>query len=346
MKIVLTGGGTAGHVNPHFPILAHLTPLGFTPYYVGEKGGIEERIAKEKGIPFYGITCSKLRRSLTLKNLAIPFLFPKSVLEAKKVLSSLSPDVVFSKGGYVSLPVVIAAKSLGIPAVIHESDYSVGLANRIASRYAVKTLTSFENAALEIKNARCVGAPIAVRKITRTDELYRSLHLSPDLPTLLVFGGSLGARAINETVYRALPALTKTFQVLHVVGEKNVDETVRFPRYVQLPYVKEMEKAYAVADVVVSRAGAGSVFEIASLSIPAVFIPLSKKVSRGDQLQNAAYFSSRGFGSVLSEENLTEDSLVKAVKDAYEHPVKPTKKIADASKKIADEIVNAVKDYS
>ena len=340
-SIVLTGGGSAGHVTPNIALLPYLYKDFDNIYYIGSENGIEKTIVTKNGIPYFSVPCAKLVRKFTLKNLAIPFTLFNGVRKAGKLLDKLKPNVVFSKGGYVGLPIVIAAKKRKIPVIAHESDYSVGLANRISANFCNTVLTSFPETAEHLKNGKSVGTPLRKElfSATRRDGL-NYFGLSGVKPVLLVTGGSLGARAINDVVRKSAERLLNTFDILHICGKGNLGRSKK-EGYVQIEFTDKMEYAFACADVCVSRAGANTVFEIASLNIPALLIPLPKDVSRGDQLLNAEYFKKLGIVEVLYQENLSPKTFIKAVNDLYDkrsifaenfksHPIK------NASPDIAD----------
>jgi UDP-N-acetylglucosamine--N-acetylmuramyl-(pentapeptide) pyrophosphoryl-undecaprenol N-acetylglucosamine transferase len=338
LSIVLTGGGTAGHVIPCLNLVPDLKEKFDKIYYIGSKDGIESELVKKADIDFYPITCVKLKRKLTAENLKIPFKLCKGILDAKKILKRLNPSIVFSKGGYVALPVVIAAHQLKIPVISHESDITAGLANKIASKYSVLTLTSFLETAKEFKNGLHVGCPIK-KDLDGYDKrsVLSEFNFDGTKPVLLAFGGSLGSTTLNNAIISALQQLKVNFDVLHVTGRKNFDKFYKSNGYTPLPYIDDMRKAYSVADVIVSRCGANSAFEILSLRKPVVFIPLSKSESRGDQILNAEYFMKNGCAYLLPEDLLTDKSLAFAVNAVY-HGSKQNKlaqiKIDDASKKI------------
>ncbi len=308
--IILTGGGTAGHTTPHFALLEKLKTHFDNIYYIGSEFGIERELVKNKGIHYYSIPTVKLQRSLTLDNLKIPFALNKSVKSAKKLLEELKPDVVFSKGGFVGLPVTLACKSLKIPVIIHESDKSLGLANKIASKFASLTITTFPS---KIKNSKCFGA------IVREELFYKSREsslkhygISGNKPILLVTGGSMGAKTINEQVRLNLDKLLLHFDVLHIVGKGNLSN-INKKGYYQVEFT-DMAYAYSVADIAVSRAGSNTAFELIALKIPTLFIPLSKKVSRGDQIENARFFYNQGLSHILYEEDINEKFLNSVIK--------------------------------
>ncbi len=340
LSIVLTGGGTAGHVIPCLTLLPELKKKFSTINYIGSNDGPEKDLAQKHGVNFYGITCTKLRRKLTAKNLLIPIKLQKGISESKKILKRLNPDVVFSKGGYVALPVVIACKSLKIPVISHESDLTAGLANKIASKYSAVTLTSFKETASQFKNGFYTGSPIKKRTIDYDKALIKKEWGLGAKPVLLVFGGSLGSVALNNAVKEALDDLLKDYEVLHITGKKNFTDLPQKRGYKALDYLDDIQKAYAVCDAVVSRCGANSAFEILSLGKPCVFIPLPKAESRGDQIENAEYFFKKGYALMLEEKSLTPQSLKFTVDCAYKNRRTEKPKIADGTEEIVKILFN------
>ena len=327
-KIILTGGGTAGHVTPNIALLPRLKEEGFEILYVGSYDGIERKLIQKEGIPYRGISSGKLRRYFDLKNFTDPFRVLKGFAEAASIIKEFQPDVVFSKGGYVSVPVVRAAGMKHIPVVIHESDMTPGLANRLSYGAASKICCNFPEtfSLLPEDKAVLTGSPIRAELLSGDREKARELTgFTPDKPVLLVIGGSLGSRAVNEAVRRDLPLLLEEFSVLHLCGKGNLDESLMGTKdYLQFEYVSEELKDYfALADIMVSRAGANSICEILALRKPNVLIPLSAKASRGDQILNAQSFEKQGYSLVLEEENMNDQSLMDAVhkvwseKDSY-----------------------------
>ncbi len=311
-KIILTGGGTAGHVTPNLALLPYLTPR-FEVHYIGSEGGMEKRLVTAcRDVIYHEIPCVKLVRSLTPKNLLIPFRLAKSVRAAKRLLAEIQPSVVFSKGGYVALPVCLAAKN--IPVVLHESDLTPGLANRLATKRCARFLTAFDSG---LRNATCTGAPLR-RELYRGDKAaaLKICGFSGQKPVLLVTGGSLGARAINEAVTGALAELTARFDVAHLTGRGNLSGIKRSGYYEQ-EFADNMPDFFAAADVVLSRGGANTLFELVALGLPSVAVPLPKGNSRGDQVDNAAYFASRGAITVLPQEQLSPRALTAAITEAY-----------------------------
>lgn len=316
--IVLTGGGSAGHCTPNLALVPHLKNEFDKIYYIGSKTGIEKDIVKKQGIPYYAISCAKLVRSFTLKNFAMPFKVVKGISDAGKLLDKLKPDVVFSKGGYVALPVVIAAHKRKIPVIAHESDYTVGLANKLSAKYCKKVLTAFPSTAKELKNGEYIGAPIRsnLNSANKKDALS-TFNFTGEKPVLLVMGGSLGAEKINIAVRDALSTLLVKFDVIHLCGKGNIDTSITQKGYYQAEYLHNVGDAICVASVCITRAGSNALFELLSLRKPCVVIPLPKGNSRGDQVLNAQYFQKLGLISVLPQSELTDKSLIFYVNSVY-----------------------------
>lgn len=322
--IVLTGGGTAGHVTPNIAMIPRLKELGYKISYIGSYEGIEKKLIEELGIPYYGISSGKLRRYFDVKNFTDPFRVLKGFMEAKKLMKELKPDVVFSKGGFVTVPVVIAASRRKIPTFIHESDITPGLANKICIPFATKVCCNFPETISNLPKDKAVltGTPIRQELLTGSKEKGLSFTgLSPDKPVILIIGGSLGATAVNEAVRSILPQLLEEFQVVHLCGKGKLDENLKNTKgYVQYEYIKkELADLFALADIVISRAGANAICELSALNKPNLLIPLSARASRGDQILNARSFEHLGYSKVLEEEEITKDSLLDAVHDLYEN---------------------------
>lgn len=318
-KILFTGGGSAGHVIPNLALIEELLSQGKIDVCYMGSDGIEKKLLTERHIPYYTIHCPKLVRSKNFaalkNNLRIPCSFQKAVKEAEKGLKIFQPDLVFSKGGYVALPVVFAAKKLGIPCLAHESDFSPGLANRLSAKKCKAVLTSFPETAKKFKNGKYSGAPIRRALLTaKQAESRKSLGIPLKAQVLLVFGGGSGSKSVNEALRSALNPLTKSYYILHVCGKGNVIES-NFSNYRQYEFVSDMGTMYACADLVVSRAGAGAVFEILALKKPSLLIPL-EGATRGDQLENAKYFQTRGLCRVLPQKQLY--NLEEEIRAAFE----------------------------
>lgn len=312
-KIVLTGGGTAGHVTPHFALLPHLQQEGWEIHYIGTHEGIERSLVGDQ-LPYYPISAGKFRRYFDLKNFSDPFRVIKGVFDAHRILRNLRPQVVFSKGGFVTVPVTVAAWSLGIPVVLHESDLTPGLANRLSLPFAAQLCLTFPDSLEHVKGKGVVtGTPIRPELTQGSKEQGLSLcQFSSNSPTLLVMGGSLGSALLNQTIRENLSTLTEHYQIIHLCGKGNLDLEISNNRYHQLEYAQEeLPDLLAAADFVISRAGANSIFELVALAKPNILVPLSRQASRGDQILNAQSFARQGFSLVIQEEDLTIGQLLK-----------------------------------
>lgn len=315
-RLVLTGGGTAGHVTPHLALIPHLEAEGYELHYIGTRDGIERSLIPER-IPYYPISAGKLRRYLDWKNFTDPFRVIQGIGQAWKILRKLRPDAIFSKGGFVTVPVAIAGWMLGIPVILHESDYTPGLANRISVRFAKKICLTFPETMRCVPQDKAVVTGTPIRAELAQGSKQRGLNLcgfSQSRPTLLVMGGSLGSQMINEVVRAALPQLLSKYQVIHLCGRGNLDPTVDKAGYCQIEYATdELPDLLAAADYVVSRAGANSIYELCSLHKPHILVPLSLQASRGDQILNAQSFARQGFSLVVAEEDFTVESLLNSL---------------------------------
>ena len=321
--IVFTGGGTAGHVTVNLALMPYFVREGWDVHYIGSERGIErELVAELPRVSYHGIATGKLRRYLDWNNVKDPFRVMKGVWQSYRLLGQLKPRVVFSKGGFVSVPVVAAAWLRRIPAVIHESDLTPGLANKLAIPMASRVCTTFPETANHLPPGKTVPIGAVVREELFRGDASRGLDRCGFVrgkPVLLVMGGSLGSQRINRAVRETLPELTKTFQIVHLCGKGNVDDSIRDRAYRQFEYVTdELPDLLAIADVVVSRAGSNSIFELLALRKPMLLIPLSRAASRGDQIANAESFRARGLADVLQEEELTAERLVRAVRSLYD----------------------------
>lgn len=322
-KIVLTGGGTAGHVTPNIALLPSLKEEGFQVSYIGSYEGIEKRLIEDFDIPYYGISTGKFRRYFDLKNFSDPFRVIKGYRQALQLLKEIKPDIVFSKGGFVSVPVVRAAAALKIPCIIHESDMTPGLANKLCIPVATKVCCNFPETLNTLPSGKAVltGSPIR-QELTRGNKLA-ALELcgfSANKPVVMIIGGSQGASSINTMIREALPQLLPTFQVVHLCGKDKVDNLMlTIPGYKQFEYLKsELKDVFAMADLVVSRAGANAICEILALKKPNLLIPLQSG-SRGDQILNGRSFEQQGFSIVLREDYLDCDILANKIFELYEN---------------------------
>lgn len=323
-KIILTGGGTAGHVTPNLALLPELKERGYEIHYIGTYNGIERKLIEGAGIPYDGISSGKLRRYFDLKNFTDPFRVLKGYGQALRLMKKYRPDVVFSKGGFVAVPVVLAAKHYKVPTIIHESDMTPGLANKICIPSAVKVCCNFPETlpCLPADKAVLTGSPIR-KELLEGDRLtgLQYAGLSANKPVILVIGGSLGSVAVNKAVRAILPKLLDTYQVIHICGKGNLDESlIGREGYVQYEYVDApLRHLFAAADLIISRAGANSICEILALRKPHILIPLSAAASRGDQILNAHSFEKQGFSTVLEEENLTDETLLQAIENTSQN---------------------------
>ncbi|MBR4760754.1 MAG: undecaprenyldiphospho-muramoylpentapeptide beta-N-acetylglucosaminyltransferase [Lachnospiraceae bacterium] len=319
--IVLTGGGTAGHVTPNIAILPRLKALDYDIHYIGSYEGIEKRLIEDFNIPYYGISTGKLRRYFDPKNFSDPFRVMKGYAEARKHLKKIKPDVVFSKGGFVSVPVVRAAASLKIPCIIHESDMTPGLANKLCIPVANKICCNFPETLQDLPEDKAVLTGSPIREELRRGKKEAGLKLcgfDSLRPVILVIGGSQGAANVNAAVREALDELLKDFQIAHICGPGKMDNVLLVkPGYKQFEYVKsDLKDLFAMADVVISRAGANAICELLALQKPNLLIPLMAG-SRGDQILNAQSFEQQGFSMVLSENDITPLLLTEKIHELY-----------------------------
>lgn len=323
-RIVLTGGGTAGHVTPNIALLPRLRDADYEISYIGSFDGIEKKLIQTQGIPYYGISSGKLRRYFDVKNFTDPFRVIKGFAEASRLMKQLKPDVVFSKGGFVSVPVVMAARRHHIPVICHESDLTPGLANKLSMPSATKVCCNFPETMQYLPEGKAVLTGCPIRRELMEGDRAAALTMTgftPDKPVLMVMGGSLGAVAVNEAIRGALPELLEHWQIIHLCGKGKLDESLNGTKgYVQYEYIqKELADLFALCDIVVSRAGANAICELLALRKPTLLIPLSAKASRGDQILNARSFERQGFSMVIEEEALTKETLLKAVTELDAH---------------------------
>ncbi len=322
-KIIMTGGGTAGHVTPNIALMPSLKEAGYDITYIGSYNGMEKGLIEARGIPYYGIASGKLRRYFDWKNFSDPLRIIKGYGQAVRLMKRIRPDVVFSKGGFVSVPVVLAAKLCHVPAIIHESDITPGLANRLAIPGAKKVCCNFPETLQYLPSEKAVltGSPIRKELFGGDSEKAIQYCNFPDhkKPVLLIVGGSTGSRIINEAVRKVLPELLESFYVIHLCGKGNLDEHLKgLIGYAQFEYANaELTDMFALSDLVISRAGANSICELLALHKPNILIPLSAAASRGDQILNAKSFKRQGFSYVIEEETLTDEILLEAIKNVY-----------------------------
>lgn len=350
--IILTGGGTAGHVTPNLALVPSLREHGYDIRYIGSYNGIEKRLITDAGIPYDGISSGKLRRYFDLKNFTDPFRVLKGYGEARRLLKKYKPNIVFSKGGFVSVPVVIAAHRLHIPVIIHESDMTPGLANKLAIPSASKVCCNFPETLKYLPEDKAVltGSPIRAELLQgdrKTGLAYA--HMTEDKPVILVIGGSLGSVTVNNAVRKILPKLLEDFQVIHICGKGNLDESLIGKKgYVEYEYIdKPLRHLFAAADLMISRAGANSICEILALRKPNILIPLSAAASRGDQILNAKSFAAQGYSTVIEEEQLNEETLLNAVHETYDNRQKYIDAMAESHQANAvDTIMGLIEEYA
>lgn len=323
-RIVLTGGGTAGHVTPNMALIPELKKLDYDIHYIGSYDGMEKKLIEDIGIPYHGISSGKLRRYFSLRNFSDPFRVLKGIREAKKLLKQLQPDIVFSKGGFVSVPVVFAAHSIGKPIIIHESDMTPGLANKLALPKATKVCCNFpETKALFPEDKAVVtGTPIRQELFSGDAAFaYNYCGFTSQKPVLMVVGGSSGSVVINNAIRDNLDKLLEQFNIIHLCGKDNLEPSYNNkPGYVQFEYVKkELSSMLSLCDIIISRAGANAICELLALRKPNILIPLSAAASRGDQILNAESFRKSGYSYVIKEEDLNRESLFAAIDEVYNH---------------------------
>ena len=321
-RIILTGGGTAGHVTPNLALIPNLQAAGFEIHYVGQAEGIERQLVEPLGIPYHPIKAGKLRRYLDWQNVTDIFRVGWGTVQAYRLLGRLRPDLVFSKGGFVACPLVWAAWARRVPVIAHESDLTPGLANKLSAPFAGQICYSFPETQGHLPPGKGVQTGIPIRESLHAGDpaVGRSLcGFADSKPVLLVIGGSQGAEAINQAVRAVLPPLLKRFNICHICGRQGVDSAENDRAgYKQFAYVdQDLAHLLALADLVVSRAGATTLFELLALGKPNLLIPLSRQASRGDQILNAASFAQQGFSQVLEEEELNPAGLIQAIEQAY-----------------------------
>lgn len=321
-KIVLTGGGTAGHVTPHFALLPYFDKNEITYEYIGSKDGIEKQLVEEKAITYYPISSGKLRRYFDWKNFSDPFRIIAGFFQSIGHLRKAKPDLIFSKGGFVTVPVVMAGWMLRIPVIIHESDMTPGLANKLSQPFAKKFLLTFEETVAHTPKDKGIYTGSPVRESLRDGNKeagYAFTNLSEDKPIIMMMGGSIGSVKINTVLRESLPELLKTYQIIHLCGKGNIDHSLdNLEGYRQYEFIgDELKDLFAITDIMLSRAGSNSINEFIYLGIPSLLVPLSKAASRGDQILNANAFSKKGFSKVLLEEEMASESLIANLNDIH-----------------------------
>ena len=349
-KILLTGGGTAGHVTPNIALLPYLKENDIEPVYIGSISGIEKGLIEKEGIPYYGIETGKLRRYFDPKNFSDPFRVIKGYFQAKKIIKNEKPDVLFSKGGFVSVPVVRAAAKLKVPCIIHESDMTPGLANKLCIPKAKKVCCNFPETFNMVPPSKAIltGSPIRQELLTGNKEDGKKFcGFTDDKPVIMVVGGSQGSAAVNGAIRDSLGSLLPKYNIVHLTGKDKMDNMLlTVDGYRQFEYVSdELKDIFALADIVVSRAGANAICELLALHKPNLLIPLPAGASRGDQILNAASYEDQGYSMVLSEEDMTSNLLVEKINDLYQNRDKYIAAMSKSSQKDAiSSILELIKD--
>lgn len=350
-KIIMTGGGSAGHVTPNLALVPKLKELGYEVQYIGTRDGIENGIIKKENIKYHSISSGKLRRYFDLKNFTDPFKVIKGIFQAISIMKKERPNIVFSKGGFVSVPVVMAAHFCHIPVIAHESDITPGLANKIAAPYCDKVCVTFPESIKNIKGNKAILTGTPIRQELFKGNKAKGLDIcgfKGEKAVLLVIGGSLGSKVINDKVRGILKEIVKTYDVIHICGKNNIDNSLTNLRgYKQFDYVSdELPHLMQAADIVISRAGANVIFELLALKKPNILIPLSKKSSRGDQILNAASFEKAGYSVVIQEEDLKEDSLRNKIDELYKNKKTYIDNMnSSAAKNSVDNIIELINKY-
>jgi UDP-N-acetylglucosamine--N-acetylmuramyl-(pentapeptide) pyrophosphoryl-undecaprenol N-acetylglucosamine transferase len=315
----MTGGGSAGHVTPNLALIPKLREQGYIVEYIGTEDGIEKSIIQNENLKYYAIASGKLRRYFDIKNFSDPFKVVKGVFQAKRILKEVNPKVVFSKGGFVSVPVVLGAYMNKIPVVSHESDMTPGLANKIVAPFCNKICVTFPESIkqLDKNKVKLTGTPIREELFAGSKIMGKRIcGFKDNKPVIMIIGGSLGSKVINNTIYSKVNELLKEYNIIHLCGKGNLNsELIDKTGYVQFEYVsEELPNLMQAADIFISRAGANAIFEILALKKLNILIPLSAKASRGDQILNAKSFEKNGYSLVIEEEELNGDVLLEKIK--------------------------------
>lgn len=321
-RIVLTGGGTAGHVIPNLALIDELLDQGWEIHYIGSYNGIERSLIPSDKIKYHAVRTGKLRRYFDLKNFTDPFNVLAGAVQSFLLLRKLKPSVIFAKGGFVSVPVIYAAWLLRIPSITHEGDMSLGLANKLCLPFVKKICTSFPETAKKLSKSKAVYTGLPIRKEVTGGNRELGIKIcgfSDSHPVILAMGGSLGSLNVNRNIRGILPELLKDFQVVHICGKGNTDPAFDgMERYRQFEFLRdELPHVFKAADIVISRAGTNSVFELLKMRKPCLFIPLSTSASRGEQVLNAEFVERNNFGKMLTENNMNKDRLISEITCLY-----------------------------
>ncbi|HEY4600045.1 MAG TPA: undecaprenyldiphospho-muramoylpentapeptide beta-N-acetylglucosaminyltransferase [Cerasibacillus sp.] len=351
-RILFTGGGTAGHVIVNLALIPVFQQEGWEVDYIGSINGIERQLIEPLDhVTYYPISTGKLRRYMSIENFKDPFKVLKGTFEAWRIIGKRRPNIIFSKGGFVSVPVIFASRLRRVPAVIHESDYTPGLANKLAFPFANKVLATFSETMdyLPSKKSEYVGAVIREELFKGNENKgYELTGCTNEKPVLLIMGGSAGSERINTIVRHSLDDLLMHFQIIHICGIGKKDDTIKQEGYVQFEYVnEELNHLFAITDFVLSRAGANAIFEFLALQIPMLLVPLSRQASRGDQIINAASFQKKQFAHVLEEEDLTAETLLTSLlKLRKEAPIIKDHQATYQSSESRDRVIEIIKEQA
>ena len=325
-KIIFTGGGSAGHVTLNLALIPIFLDKGWEVCYIGSYAGIErELLEKFPKVKYYPIQTGKLRRYFSWQNFLDALKIPVGILQAVHIVMKENPDIIFSKGGFVSFPVVVAGFVRKVPVLMHESDVTPGLANKMSLRFVSKFFTTFEDTAKYVRDkekVECIG-PVMSNRFEGADKTrgFEFCHFTEEKPVLLFMGGSLGAKSLNHVVRRHIPTLLKKYQIIHLCGKGQEDPSYTVAGYKQFEYIdKELKDLMAIADVVISRAGSNAIFELLSLSKPMILVPLPTGSSRGEQMLNAKSFQAKGYAEIIPDEKLSDDYLfLGTINNVYEN---------------------------
>lgn len=340
-KIIITGGGTAGHVTPNLALLPFFKKHFDEIHYIGSINGIEKKIiSKYKDIIYHEITTVKLIRAFNLTNLLIPFKLIKSFFQCKKIIKEIKPSIIFSKGGFVAVPVALAGNALKIPIIAHESDITMGLANKIIYKKCKKMCFSFKNDLPKYKEKGVfTGSPIRLQIFSGNKlNIFNKYKLNLLKKNILVVGGSSGAKAINDVIFNSATSLTKKYNILHIVGKNNINKNINLNNYYQIEYADNIEDYFDASDIIISRAGSNSIFEFLAKQKPNILIPLPIDCSRGDQILNAEYFKNSGYSFVIEQKNLSEKILNSSIEYVLMHKFQYIQKMKNAK-----ELINGTK---
>lgn len=344
--IVLTGGGTCGHIMPNIALLPELRKHFDHIAYIGAQNSQEERIAKQNNLDFYDVRVVKFERNKIWKNFAVPMSLYRGVKEARQLLSTIKPSVIFAKGGYVSLPTALAAKKLNIPVITHESDLTFGLANKVIARNACKIITSHKETKRPNDKYVYIGNPIRRELLDgNKTKLIQKLGIRQNYPTILVFGGSLGAKAINSLTFECIDELTHKYNILHITGNIPDNGTMAIAGYYPIPFTNDISDYYATADLIISRAGASAITEISAVGKRVIYIPLPQGNSRGDQVDNAKKAEKQG-AIVLEQSIANKDTFIAAIAKAFSLPPPPKTYSPDVPARIVDVLIKAAKSHT